>query len=100
MPPFEKIRVLFLTHISLSSAMIKTARGGRVIEMRSVLPLHENYRKSSYAEGFVGKDVLAKASYTQDKATLDQNDPDTNTYEGSCFGDKLDRPLFGYYQHD
>lgn len=33
--------------------------------------------------------VLAQTSYTQDKATLDQNDTDEDTYEETCFEDKV-----------
>lgn len=34
-------------------------------------------------------DVLAQTSYTQDKATFDQNDTDADTYEETCFEDKV-----------
>lgn len=34
-------------------------------------------------------DVLAKASRTQDKTTIDQNDPDANSYEETCFENKV-----------
>lgn len=33
--------------------------------------------------------VLAQTSYTQDKATFDQNDTDADTYEETCFEDKV-----------
>jgi hypothetical protein len=34
-------------------------------------------------------DVLAQASYTQDKTAIDQNDPDADTYEETCFENKV-----------
>jgi len=34
-------------------------------------------------------DVLAQASYTQDKTTIDQNDSDADTYEETFFENKV-----------
>lgn len=34
-------------------------------------------------------DVLAQDSSTQDKTTIDQNDPDAYTYEEACFENKV-----------
>jgi len=34
-------------------------------------------------------DLLAKASRTQDKTTIDQNDPDADSYEETCFENKV-----------
>jgi hypothetical protein len=34
-------------------------------------------------------DVLAQASCSQGKTTIDQNDPDADSYEETCFENKV-----------